>query len=219
MKIDKLPWIEPDFYEHPTLYAVMCQYRFARHLDWVDKDIVDEQRRYLQSRLPDVLSATSHAVPNVRLAAYFVLLGWYREERLDLVEQALSDTDAFTRGEIAGAIRTFRHPVVEGRLIEIALTDPDPYARGNACLGLSELPPLVSLPVLIQIYDNDEGVTGHDRPVRCFAADAMDRVLGTERLSKRLGTVCTFPDEPGDPDEVRNDAFETLEKLRSDGEQ
>ena len=119
---------------------------------------------------------------------------------------------------MASHLVSIRHPQVEGRLVELLLTDSSPDVRSAACQGLAGQDPLSVIPVLLRVLERDDGTSQNGYVVSHQAANALDEIMGTELMARRSDGVCFLTDSPADLDTVREHAVRYLESLRDENE-
>ncbi len=204
----------PDDCRDPELCKLLAQFEFVRWMRDEHTQEYDRIRNTLVSDIDRVVAAIDEPDPVFRLRAAIFSIAFYREHRIDLILRILDDADAYVRSQIASHLISVSHPQVQGRLVELLLTDPAPEVRGSACRGLAGQNPLSAIPVLIRAMDADHAVDDNGHVVSNQAADALDEMMGTEFMAKRDDGVCTFPNGPADPQSVRQHAIAFLEKLQ-----
>ena len=177
----------PNECRDPDLFRLLNEFHFVRwHPDYEERH--DEIRNQIKTE--SILSRAELAVedPYERLRQYAgELLIWVRRENAaPYILTLLNDENEFVRGETARTLSQFRCDSCVARLIELATIDCSPFVRGCAASGLGGQNPIKSIPVLIQLLDNDHEAceTGHT-PSGC-AATALDEMMETEWTQKRL---------------------------------
>jgi HEAT repeats len=211
----------PDGCRDPELWTLLAQFEFVRWMHLVHHELLPDYKRLcgaLVGNIERVVAALDESEPLFRMRAAIFTIAQYRQQRVDLILRMLDDPEAYVRAKIAWLMFEIADPRVEGRLVELLLTDPDPEVRGSACQGLAGQNPLSAIPLLIRALDTDHAVDqqlGH--AVSWLAASALDEMMGTEFMAKRKGSLCTFPDSPPDPQSVREHAIAFLEQLRREG--
>ena len=177
----------PNEFRDPDLFRLLNEFHFVRwHPDYEERH--DEIRNQIKTE--SILSRAELAVedPYERLRQYAgELLIWVRRENAaPYILTLLNDENEFVRGETARTLSQFRCDSCVARLIELATIDCSPFVRGCAASGLGGQNPIKSIPVLIQLLDNDHEAceTGHT-PSGC-AATALDEMMETEWTQKRL---------------------------------
>ncbi|MCA9135661.1 MAG: HEAT repeat domain-containing protein [Planctomycetales bacterium] len=169
------------------MFRLLNEFHFVRwHADYGDRR--DEIR--VQLKTESILSRAELAVkdPYERLRQYAgELLIWVRRENAaPYILALLNDETEFVRGETAGMLSQVRCDPCVARLIELARTDSSPFVRGCAASGLGGQNPVKSIPVLIEILDNDHEACDSGRTPSGCAATALDEMMETEWTQKRF---------------------------------
>ena len=216
MKFSDIPFPDaPEGSRDPELWALLAQYEFVR---WLPEDWPKEYREitgWLKQETERLLVASreeSEPLFRSRAACFLIALWW--DSRVDLILQVLDDTHPFVREQVARRLVTIRHPQIEARLVELATGDSDADVRCAACRGLGGQNPLSVIPFLIRILDQDHAAGENGWPVSDCAADALDKMLGTEWMARRQDGVCSLPEGPPNPGAVREQALQYLQELR-----
>ena len=171
----------------PDLFRLLNEFHFVRwHPDY------EERRSEIRDQITteSILSRAERSVedPYERLRQYAgELLVWVRRENAaTFILTLLNDQTEFVRGETARMLSQLRCDSCVARLIELATIDCSPFVRGCAASGLGGQNPIKSIPVLIDVLDNDHEAceTGHT-PSSC-AATALDEMMETEWTQKRF---------------------------------
>ncbi len=171
----------------PDLFRLLNEFHFVRwHPDYEDRR--DELRN--QIKMESILSRAELAIEDpyecLRRYAGELLIWVRRENAAPFILKLLNDENEFVRGETARTLSQMRCDSCLQRLIELATTDCSPFVRGCAVSGLGGQNPIKSIPVLIEILDNDHEAceTGHT-PSGC-AATALDEMMETEWTQRRF---------------------------------
>lgn len=171
----------------PDLFRLLNEFHFVRwHPDYEARR--EEIRREIITE--PILSRAEAAVedPYERLRQYAgQLLIWaYRENAASLILKLFDDGSEFVRGETARVFSQLRCDSCLEKLLELATEDCSPFVRGCAASGLGGQDPLLAIPVLIKILDNDHEPCGTGHTPSGCAATALDEMLETEWTQKRL---------------------------------
>jgi HEAT repeats len=171
----------------PELFRLLNEFRFVRwHPDYEKR--CDEIHKQITTQHMLLRAELAVEDPYERLRQYAgELLIWVRrEDTAPFIQTLLHDENEFVRGETARTLSQVRCDSCVARLIELATLDCSPFVRGCAASGLGGQNPKKSIPVLIEILDNDHAAceTGHTPSGR--AATALDEIMETEWTQKRF---------------------------------
>ena len=97
----------------------------------------------------------------------------------------LEDPDDDVRGSIARILGQLKDDRYVERLVRLARKDASPLVRGCAASGLGGQDPVSSIPVLLELLDNDHEPEETGHTPSSHAATALDEMMETEWTQKR----------------------------------
>lgn len=182
---DFLPQPPPECRD-PDLFRLLNEYHFVRwHPDHETRH--EELRDQITSE--SIVSRAELAVmdlsESLRSYAGDMLIRVRREQAAPYVLKLLNDESDFVRKETARTLALIRIDACAPRLIELATTDCSPSVRAGAAAGLGGQDPTLTVPVLIQLLDNDHEKCETGQTPSSAAATALDEMMKTEWTQKR----------------------------------